>query len=164
MKLKKLMLLALLVAIGFVLSPILRVPGMAPMQHFINVVTAVLLGPWYALLGALTIALLRMMLLGINILALTGGVFGAFLSGVLYQRYNKVGAAVIGEIIGTGIIGAIVSYYAVGLLYGSRDIALFTFVPSFIAGTVIGTFVAYVFLRKLISQNLLATIKNQLER
>lgn len=163
MKLKKLMLLALLVAIGFVLSPILRVPGMAPMQHFINVVTAVLLGPWYALLGAVTIAMLRMMLLGINILALTGGVFGAFLSGVLYRHYHKVGAAVIGEIIGTGIIGAIVSYYAVGLLYGSRDIALFTFVPSFIAGTVIGTFVAYIFLRKLISQNLLQSIQKRLE-
>lgn len=164
MKLKKLMLLALLVAIGFVLSPILRVPGMAPMQHFINVVTAVLLGPWYALLGAVTIAMLRMLLLGVNILAVTGAVFGAFLSGLLYQHYQKVGAAVIGEIIGTGIIGAIVSYYAVGLLYGSRDIALFTFVPSFIMGTLIGTFVAYVFLRKLISQNLLASIKNQLER
>lgn len=164
MKLKKLMLLALLVAIGFVLSPILRVPGMAPMQHFINVVTAVLLGPWYALLGAVTIAMLRMLLLGVNILAVTGAVFGVFLSGLLYQHYQKVGAAVIGEIIGTGIIGAIVSYYAVGLLYGSRDIALFTFVPSFIMGTLIGTFVAYVFLRKLISQNLLASIKNQLER
>ncbi len=164
MKIKKLVLLSFLVAIGFVLSPILRVPGMAPMQHFINVVTAVLLGPEYAVLGACMIAALRMMLMGINILALTGAVFGAFLSGVLYRMYNKVAMACLGEIIGTGIIGAIVSYYAMGWLYGSKNLALFTYVPSFIMGTLIGTLVAYIFLNKLISKNLLSNIKEKLER
>lgn len=164
MKLKKLVLLSLLVAIGFVLSPILRIPGMAPMQHFINVVTAVILGPWYALLGACMIAALRMMLLGINILAVTGAIFGAFLSGLLYQHYRKVIFACLGEIIGTGIIGAIMSYYAMGLLYGSKDLALFTYVPSFIMGTIIGTLVAYIFLSKLMSANMLENLKNRLER
>ena len=56
----KLTILAILVAMGFVLSPILRVPGMAPMQHFINVLCAVILGPWYAFVCALFIAILRM--------------------------------------------------------------------------------------------------------
>ena len=46
---KKMAILAMMVALGVILSPILRVPGMAPMQHFINVLVAVLLGPWYAL-------------------------------------------------------------------------------------------------------------------
>lgn len=35
---KKMAILAMMVALGVVLSPILRVPGMAPMQHFINVI------------------------------------------------------------------------------------------------------------------------------
>lgn len=163
LKIKKLVLLSFLVASGFVLSPILRVPGMAPMQHFINVVTAVLLGKNYAVLGACMIAALRMMLLGINILALTGAVFGAFLSGFMYQRYTKVIFACLGEIIGTGIIGAIVSYYAVGVLYGNSNIAIFTYIPSFIMGTLIGTMVAYIFLNKLISQKILENIKSKLE-
>ncbi len=164
MKIRKLVLLALLVAIGFVLSPILRVPGMAPMQHFINVVTAVLLGPAYAFAGAIAISILRMTLLGINILALTGSVFGAVLAGVLYRRINKVWGAVVGEIIGTGIIGAIISFYAVSFLYGSKEVALFTFIPSFIMGTVIGTFVAYIFLEKLLSNSFVENIKKQIER
>lgn len=164
MKLRKIVLLALLVAIGFVLSPILRVPGMAPMQHFINVVTAVLLGPNYALLGAIAISILRMTLLGINILALTGSVFGAVLAGLLYQYTNKIWAAVIGEVIGTGIIGAIISFYAVSFLYGSKEVALFTFVPSFIMGTLIGTTVAYLFLKKLLSESILSNIKAKIER
>ena len=164
MNVRKFILLSLLVAIGFVLSPILRVPGMAPMQHFINVVTAVLLGPSYAFLGAIAISVLRMMLLGINILALTGSVFGAVLAGLIYRRTTKVWGAVIGEIIGTGIIGAIVSFYAVSFLYGSKEVALFTFVPSFILGTLIGTTVAYVFLEKLLSSDMLENINKQLER
>ena len=39
-------LLAMLVALGVVISPILRVEGMCPMAHFINIVCSVLLGPW----------------------------------------------------------------------------------------------------------------------
>ena len=50
--LMKLVMLAMLVAIGVVISPILRVEGMCPMAHFINIVCSVLLGPWYSLLCA----------------------------------------------------------------------------------------------------------------
>ena len=44
----KLVFLAMMVALGVVISPILRVEGMCPMAHFINVTCAVMLGPWYA--------------------------------------------------------------------------------------------------------------------
>ena len=107
---KKMAILAMMVALGVILSPILRVPGMAPMQHFINVLVAVLLGPWYALACAILISILRMWLMGVNLLAVTGSVFGAVLSGLLYRATGKQIAAVIGEIIGTGIIGAMASY------------------------------------------------------
>lgn len=163
MKLKKMVVLSMLVALGFVLSPILRVPGMAPMQHFINVITAVLLGPWYALACAIMIAVLRMTLLGINLLAVTGAIFGATLSGLLYQKTNRLIGAVIGEIIGTGIIGAMVSYPVMAFIYGNGKVALFTYIPSFIAGTVIGGSFAYLFLKVLSKSNLLEKFKSQLE-
>jgi len=157
----KLTTLALLVALGVVLSPILRVPGMAPMQHFINVICAVLLGPWYALLCAVLIAVLRMLLMGINLLAVTGAVFGAVLSGILYRKTGKLLAAVIGEIIGTGIIGAIASYPVMALVYSNNDVVWLTYVPSFVLGTVIGGMTAFVFLLALKKRGLLAKFQWQ---
>lgn len=161
--LKKMTLSGVLIAVGFLLSPILRVPGMAPMQHFINVITAVFLGPWYALFGALAISFLRMVFMGINILAITGSVFGATLSGLLYRKYKHPLGAVLGEIIGTGIIGSLLSYPAMAFIVGNKEVALFTFVPSFIAGTIIGSSIAYLFLRTLIQNHLLDKIQRNLE-
>lgn len=156
---KKMAILAMMVALGVVLSPILRVPGMAPMQHFINVIVAVLLGPWYALACAVLIALLRMWLLGVNLLAVTGAVFGAVLSGLLYRATGKMLAAVAGEIVGTGIIGAMASYPVMAFLYHMDGVVLFTYVPSFLAGTIIGGFAGYLFLIALSKNGLLAGCK-----
>ncbi|MGN1092560.1 MAG: energy coupling factor transporter S component ThiW, partial [Monoglobaceae bacterium] len=48
-KLLRMLVLSLMIALGVVISPILRVEGMCPMAHFINIVCSVLLGPWYSL-------------------------------------------------------------------------------------------------------------------
>ncbi|HOT21921.1 MAG TPA: energy coupling factor transporter S component ThiW, partial [Sedimentibacter sp.] len=108
--LKKLVFASLLVCMGYVLNTFIWIPGMAPFQHFINVTAAVFLGPAWAFLCALTIGLLRMIINGRTILALIGAIVGAFLSGILYKRFQKLYWAVIGEVIGTGIISAILSY------------------------------------------------------
>ena len=93
---------AMMVAVGVVISPILRVEGMCPMAHLINITMAVFMGPWYAFLCALAIGLIRMMTMGIPPLALTGAIFGATLSGIFYKlSKGKIWAAVLGEIIGT---------------------------------------------------------------
>lgn len=108
--LNRLVFLAMMVAVGVVISPLLRVEGFAPMQHLVNVTCAVFLGPWHSLACAVAIGVIRMSLMGIPPLALTGAVFGAFLSGIFYAKTGKIWTAVLGEIIGTGIIGSIVSY------------------------------------------------------
>ena len=43
----RMVMLAMMVAIGVVISPILRIEGMCPTAHLINIVCSVLLGPWY---------------------------------------------------------------------------------------------------------------------
>ncbi len=161
-KLRRLTFLSMIIALGVVLSPILRVPGMAPMQHFINVICSVFLGPKYAFVCALAIAFLRMALFGINLLALTGAIFGALLAGIFYNMTKKILAAVIGEIIGTGIIGALVSYPVMAFIYGNGDVALFTYIPSFLAGTFIGGFLALLFLKILEKQGLVEKIQKKL--
>ena len=146
----KMTFLAMMVAIGVVISPILRVEGMCPMAHLINIVCSVMMGPWYSLLCAVLIGIIRMMFMGIPPLALTGAVFGAFLSGVLYRASGgRMIFAVIGEVIGTGIIGAMVSYPVMAFLMGRGGLSVMFYVPSFICGTLIGGSVAFIFLKYL---------------
>lgn len=139
--------LAMMVAIGVVISPILRIEGMCPMAHFINITVAVLMGPWYSLACALLIGIIRMAVMGIPPLALTGAIFGAVLSGVFYRvSKGKILAAVFGEIIGTGIIGAIASYPVMSLIWGKSGLTWFFYVPGFITATIMGGTIAFIFL------------------
>lgn len=162
-KLIKMIFMAMMIAIGVVISPILRVEGMCPMAHFINVTCAVMLGPWYAFLCALCIGILRMAFMGIPPLALTGAVFGAFFSGLFYRlSKGKLVCAFAGEVFGTGIIGAIVSYPVMTFIWGRTGLTWFFYVPSFIAGTLIGGTIAFLFLKQLQKAKLLARFQENL--
>ena len=162
-KLVKLVMLSLFVAIGVVISPILRIEGMCPTAHLVNIVCAVFLGPYYAFGCALTIGIIRMTLTGIPPLALTGAVFGAFLSGVLYKASKgKLIFAVIGEVIGTGIIGSIVSYPIMAFMLGRGELTWFFYTPMFISASLMGGSVAYVLLKTLQKNKMLAKIQIEL--
>lgn len=159
----KMVTLSMLIALGVVISPILRVEGMCPMAHLINIVCSVFLGPWYSLLCATLIGVIRMITMGIPPIALTGAVFGAFLSGVFYRASRgRIIFAVLGEIIGTGVIGAIMSYPVMTFLWGKEGLSWLFYVPSFICGTLIGGSIAYVFLRKFAANGMLARIQTML--
>ena len=163
MKTFRMVFLAMMVAIGVVISPILRIEGMCPTAHLINITCSVFMGPWYSLLCACMIGVIRMMFMGIPPLALTGAVFGAFLSGMLYRlSKGKLVCAFIGEVIGTGIIGAIVSYPVMTLIWGRTGLTWFFYVPSFIAGTLIGGSLAFIFLKHLQKAHMLSTFQTAL--
>ncbi|WP_091866107.1 energy coupling factor transporter S component ThiW [Butyrivibrio sp. INlla16] len=160
----RLVMLAMFVALGVVISPILRVEGMCPMAHLINITCAVFMGPAYALLCALLIGIIRMAIMGIPPLALTGAVFGATLSGVFYKlSKGKIFAAVLGEIIGTGLIGSVVSYPVMTYLWGKEGLTWFFYVPSFICGTLIGGSIAFLLLLRLKATGMLSKIQNSLK-
>lgn len=160
----KMTMFSMLIALGVVISPILRVEGMCPMAHFINIICSVFLGPWYSLLCATLIGIIRMITMGIPPIALTGAIFGAFLSGVFYRvSKGKIICAVFGEIIGTGIIGAIMSYPVMTFLWGKEGLSWLFYVPSFICGTLIGGSIAYVFLRKLADNGMLVKFQTMLD-
>ena len=159
----RMVMLAMLVAIGVVISPILRIEGMCPTAHFINIVCSVLLGPWYSLLCATLIGIIRMMMMGIPPLALTGAVFGAFLSGVFYRASGgKIICAVLGEIFGTGIIGSLVSYPVMAILMGRGGLTAFYYTPMFLAATTMGGTVAWFFLKTLSQAGVLAEFQRKL--
>ncbi|MHB9144788.1 MAG: energy coupling factor transporter S component ThiW [Symbiobacteriia bacterium] len=137
--------MALLVAIGVLSSSVIAIPvGAAkalPVQHAINVIGAVLMGPVQAGLVALLIALLRMLLGTGTPLAIPGGMVGALLAGYLYRRWRVLPAAMIGELVGTGIIGALLSYPVARFLLG-KNVAAFFFVIPFGLSSLSGVILA----------------------
>ena len=138
----------ILVAIGVALSPLTSIPiGIAkinPTQHFVNVVAAVLLGPWWATAVALIVAVLRNALGTGTLLAFPGGMIGAFLAGWLYRLSRSVYLGALGEIVGTGLVGALVCALIVAPVFMGKTMALGTLIIAFsgssILGSVIGVF------------------------
>ena len=101
--------------------------------------------------------------MGIPPIALTGAVFGAFLSGVFYRlSKGNILFAVVGEVFGTGIIGAIASYPVMSILWGKEGLSWLFYVPSFICGTLIGGSIALVFLKKLAANGMLKKFQQML--
>lgn len=149
-RIHKLTLLALMIALDVVLSPLMRIEGMAPMSSVMNIIAGVLLGPLYGTLMALVCALIRMTMLGIPPLALTGAVFGAFFAGLFYKFGGKLGWSMVGEIFGTGILGSLLSYPVMVWFTGSQqELYWLIYTPRFVGATLIGSAIAFVVLVKL---------------
>ncbi len=113
-----------------------------PVQAMVNVLSAVLLGPWYALAVAFAASIIRNALGTGTIFAFPGSMIGAFIAGWVYVLTKNIYLTALGEIIGTGIIGALTSTLLVApVLQGSTLEATF-FVLPFLASTVVGSIVA----------------------
>ena len=113
MNTKKLVTTALIIAMGVVSNSLFVIPiglaKVAPMQHLLNVLTAVWLGPGYAVLQAFGVSVLRNLLGTGTVFAFPGSMIGAVCAGLFYARTQKIGYAALGEWIGTGILGSLVS-------------------------------------------------------
>ena len=138
-------LIALAVVFGTFSIPI-GAAKISPIQHFVNVVSAVTLGPFYAVVNAFAASFIRNILGTGSMLAFPGSMIGAFLAGVIYKKVNLLFSAVIGEVIGTGILGAIAAE-PVALLMMGKEGARFMFVTPFIMSCSAGALIAYCFLK-----------------
>ena len=159
---RKMALAGVLTALSFATSSVVVLPNMAPFQHFFNVITAVLLGPWYAISVAFLTGALRMIIDGRPILAIVGAVIGAGLAGILYQRTGKYIAAMIGEIIGTGVISAVVSVPLMNVLYHAHVPSLYFYIPFFIPAATFGAVLGYLFLKFVQKTGLLGRLFDRL--
>ena len=148
---KKLAVAALLCAVavaGSTLSFPVFGSKCAPVQHMVNILFAVFLGPWYGLAGAFTSSLLRnLMSLG-SLMAFPGSMFGALFVGLaaraLPERYKLCAACA--EPVGTGIVGAWVGAKILGPILGKGIGFLFfssSFLMSSVPGAVIGALLVY---------------------
>ena len=77
----------------------------APVQHMVNVLCAVLLGPWWGVGVAFVASLLRNILGLGSLMAFPGSMFGALLCGLVYAKTKNLIATLVGEVFGTSILG-----------------------------------------------------------
>lgn len=134
----------------------------APVQHLINVLCAVILGPGYGVAAAFVSSLIRNLLGLGTLLAFPGSMCGALLAGLLYHYIKKLPAAYIGEVFGTAVIGGMLSYPVAAFIMGSKGAALFTFVVPFLISTAGGTLLAVLITVPLKQTGVLDKIKSEL--
>jgi len=138
---------ALLITLGVLSSHLISIPiGVSrvfPVQHAINVLAAILFGPYYAVILAFLTSLLRNILGTGSLLAFPGSMIGAFLAGVLFMATKKSPFALVGEIFGTGILGALVAYPIARYLLGS-EVAIFFFIGPFALSSIVGAIIGYI--------------------
>ena len=120
-QLRRITLLTVFTALGIALSPITWFQFLTtkayPTQHLINALTGVILGPWWGMLTALLIGIIRNMLGVGTLYAFPGGIPGALIVGLTYMitsrsrnRFLRYSAALM-EPIGTVLIGGTFSVF-----------------------------------------------------
>lgn len=120
----------------------------APVQHLVNIVCAVFLGPWYGLAVAFIASLIRVLLSLGTPLAFPGSMFGALLSGLLYSKFKKIPLAVVGEVFGTAVLGGLCAYPIAILVMGkdAGEVAFYAYVVPFLISTMGGAVIASIIL------------------
>lgn len=151
---RKLAIAAVLTAIAVVGSAFVIPIGASkcsPVQHLVNILAGVYLGPWYSLGAAFCASLIRNILGTGTLLAFPGSMCGAFLCGAVYHLICKKGVikkirlplAYCGELLGTSVIGGMLSFPIAAFLLG-KEAALFTYVFPFFVSSCGGTIIAAV--------------------
>ena len=163
---KKLTVTAVFTAIA-VIGSLFSVPVLgskcAPIQHLVNILGAVFLGPWYSLAAAFLASLIRNLFGLGTLLAFPGSMCGALLAGILYRYGKNLWFAYIGEVFGTAIIGGMLAFPIAAFILGNETAALFTFVVPFLISTVSGTILAAVITITMKKSGILERLKGQLD-
>ena len=138
----------------------------APVQHMVNILCAVFLGPWYGVGVAFVASLLRNLLGLGSLLAFPGSMCGALLCGLVYWKSKNLPATLVAEVFGTGIIGGLLSYpIAVAFMsVVAGSIAFYAYVVPFLVSTVGGSVLAGILVFALQKSGALNAMRASLER
>ena len=149
MKIRNLTITAFLIAINVVLSSLIVIPlgpiKAAPVQHFINVLCAVFVGPWYGLAQALISSILRISFGTGSPFAFPGSMIGVLLSSLFYMYRKHIFMASVGEVLGTGVIGSLMCI-PLAWFMGMEDFFVKPLMIAFMVSSVIGSLISYIIL------------------
>ena len=166
---KKLALAGVLCAVA-VVGSMLQFPVFgsqcAPVQHMVNVICAVFLGPGYGVAVAFLASLLRNIFGLGSLLAFPGSMCGALLCGLVFWKTRNLPATLVGEVFGTGIIGGLLAWPVAILFMGKAagDIAFYAYIVPFLVSTVGGSIIAGIILFALEKNGTLKSMQNALNK
>ena len=136
----------------------------APVQHLVNILCAVLLGPWYGVGVAFVASLLRNLLGLGSLMAFPGSMIGALLCGIVYWKTKNLMATLVGEVFGTAVLGGLCAYPVAIFLMGksAADIAFYAYIVPFLISTAGGAVIAAVILVSLKKEGVLSKMQASL--
>ena len=136
----------------------------APVQHMVNIMCAIFLGPGYGVAVAFVASLIRNLLGLGSLLAFPGSMIGALLCGLMYWKVKKIIPTLIAEVFGTGILGGLCEYPMAILFMGKTagDIAFYAYVIPFLVSTAGGAIISGLILAALDKSGALKILKGKL--
>ena len=136
----------------------------APVQHMVNIMCAIFLGPGYGVAVAFVASLIRNLLGLGSLLAFPGSMIGALLCGLIYWKVKKIIPTLIAEVFGTGILGGLCAYPMAILFMGKTagDIAFYAYVIPFLVSTAGGAIISGLILAALDKSGALKILKGKL--
>ena len=130
----------------------------APVQHMVNILAAVVLGPGWGVGIAFCASLLRNLLGLGSLMAFPGSMFGALICGLVYQKTQNIPATLIGEVFGTSVLGGLTAYPVAVFFMGksAAGLAFYAYVIPFLVSTAGGAVISGVLIYSLKKANILA--------
>lgn len=138
----------------------------SPVQHMVNILCAVLLGPGYGVGVAFAASLIRNMLSLGSLMAFPGSMFGALVCGLVYRRTKNILGTLIGEVFGTAILGGLCAY-PIAILFmgiGAADVASYAYIIPFFISTAAGAIISALLIYSLKKANVLHNMQESLNR
>ena len=137
----------------------------SPVQHMVNILCAVLLGPSYSLGVAFGAALLRNLLGLGSLMAFPGSMFGALICGCIFKKTQNIFGTLLGEVFGTAILGGLCAYPIGIFLMGqsAANIAFYAYVIPFFVSTAVGAVISGVLIYTLKKSNVLHMMQESIE-
>ena len=138
----------------------------SPVQHMVNILCAVLLGPGYGLGAAFGAALIRNLFGLGSLLAFPGSMCGALVCGLVYSKTRNIFATLVGEVLGTAIIGGLCAYPVAIFFMGQSagSIAYYAYILPFLISTAGGAVISGVLIYSLKKANILRRMQESLNR
>ena len=120
----------------------------APIQHMVNILCAVMLGPWYGVSVAFCASLIRNLLGLGSLMAFPGSMLGALLCGIAFWKSRNIPLTLLAEVFGTSILGGLCAYPIAILFLGMQagEIAFYAYIIPFLVSTAGGAVISAVLL------------------
>ncbi len=138
----------------------------APVQHMVNIICAVFLGPAYGVGVAFAASLLRNLLGLGSLMAFPGSMFGALLCGLVYWKTKKLSLTLIAEVFGTAVLGGLCAYPVALLFMGKSagEIAFYAYIIPFLISTAGGSLLSGILIYSLQKAGVLSRIRSRLDQ